>query len=226
MRKPEAFIFDFNGVLFWDTHLHDSAWRQYSKKLRGTELTDEEMIHEVHGKTNKDVLEYLTGSPLDEEMLEYHIESKESMYRKLCLDNKDEFKLAPGAIEFLNYIKQQEVKRTIATSSEIGNVKFFFQYLDLAEWFDFDLVAYDDGEVPGKPEPDLYLIAAQKLSVNPADSLVVEDSRSGVASAHNAGIGTIVAIGPKETHKELSALPGVALTILDFYELLNKYKNL
>jgi HAD superfamily hydrolase (TIGR01509 family) len=221
MNVPDAFIFDFNGVLFWDTHFHDDAWRQYSKRLRGSQLTDDEMIHKVHGRTNKDVLEYLLQAPLSKEELKQHTETKESIYRQLCLSHRDQFVLSPGAIELLGYLNQNSIPHTIATSSELGNVQFFFQYLDLAKWFEFELVTYDDGSMNGKPAPDLYLRAAEKMKVKPEDSLVVEDSRSGVASAHNAGVGQIVAIGPKENHLTLKELEGVTMVISDFHELLN-----
>jgi len=130
------------------------------------------------------------------------------------------FKLAPGAVELLNYLKRQAILFTIATSSEIGNLRFYYEHLDLAKWFDFDIVAYDDGSMPSKPAPDIYLRAARKLQLEPADCTVIEDSRAGIQSAHNAGIGKIIAIGPREKQAELSALPGVNETITDFYELL------
>lgn len=225
MKMPDAFIFDFNGVLFWDTHFHDDAWRQYSKKLRGTELSEDEMIHKVHGRTNKDVLEYLTGKSLGDDELQEHTDTKESIYRQMCLDNKDQFVLSPGAIEFLDYLNEYSITHTIATSSELGNVQFFFQHLELDKWFDFGLVTYDDGTMNGKPAPDLYLRAAEKIGVSPTDSLVIEDSRSGVASAHNAGIGQIIALGPLESHKNLEKLEGVTMVISDFHELLDQTKE-
>jgi HAD superfamily hydrolase (TIGR01509 family) len=224
LTKKFAFVFDFNGVLFWDTHFHDSAWRQYSKELRGHELTDDEMLHEVHGKTNKDVLEYLAGQPLSDEEIKRRTDEKEGIYRQLCLDNPQEFKLAPGAVELLDYLKAHDWPRTIATSSELGNVQFFYQHLNLAEWFDFDLVAYDDGTLKGKPEPDIYLRAFEKLGLKGADCLVIEDSRSGIKSAHRAGAGMIIAIGRPEQQQSLSEIEGVDKTIIDFYQLLSEIK--
>ncbi len=221
-----GFIFDFNGVLFCDTHLHDQAWKHYSKKLRGTELGDEEMVHNVHGRTNKDTLEYVTGSAVAGKKLAKHIDAKESIYRQLCLDNHQEFKLAPGAIELLDYLKQETIPFTIATSSEIGNLRFYYEHLDLAKWFDFATVVYDDGTiVHGKPAPDIYLKAAQKLRLQPADCVVIEDSRAGIQSAHSAGIGKIIAIGQQEKRGELAALPEVDETIVDFYELLAELRG-
>ncbi len=224
--KNYGILFDFNGVLFWDSHFHETAWKVYSKQIRGTELTSEEMVHHVHGRTNKDIFEYLLGKPVAGAALLQHIDGKEGSYRQICLDHPEEFKLAPGAIEYLDYLKSSNFRRTIATASEIGNLEFFFKHLELAKWFDFDLVAYDDGTIRGKPAPDIYLKAASNLNLNPADCVVIEDSRSGIAAAHNAHVGKIIALGTKEKHGELVTLEGVNQTIVDFYELLPKQANL
>lgn len=218
-------IFDFNGVLWWDSHLHEEAWRDFSERVRGTALSDEEMLHQVHGRTNRDILEYLVGREISSGELEHYTHEKESIYRELCLKQGENFKLAPGAIEFLDYLKENDIPHTIATASEINNLKFFFKNLDLSYWFDFDTTVYDDGTIKGKPAPDIYLKAAAKLNLDPSECLVIEDSRSGIAAAHSAGIGTIVALGPKEKHSSLAELPGVTRTIVDFYELLPLIKE-
>lgn len=225
MAKTRGFIFDFNGVLFWDTHLNDQAWRQYSKQLRDSEISDEEMVHKIHGRTNKHTITYLTGSDMDDRELAEHIENKENIYRQLCLDNHQEFTLAPGAVELLDYLKQRALPFTIATSSEIGNLRFYYKHLKLAKWFDIDIVVYDDGTMPSKPAPDIYIRAARKLQLEPTDCVVIEDSRSGILSAHNAGIGKIIAIGPHEKQAELATLPGVDETIIDFYKLLEELQE-
>jgi len=218
--KAKAIIFDFNGVLFWDSHLHENAWAQYSKKIRGTALSSEEMVHHVHGRTNKDILEYLLGNAPTAEDLKTHTEGKESIYRQLCLAKPEEFRLAPGAVELLDYLKAKNISRTIATSSEIGNLTFFWENLGLENWFNKDTVAYDDGHMAGKPAPDIYLRAVKNMQLPASHCLVVEDSVSGIASAHNAGISEIVAIGSAGTHPTLAQTPGVTIVISDFFELL------
>lgn len=221
MNELKGLIFDFNGVLLWDTHLHDIAWKEYSRKLRGTELSDDEMVHKVHGRTNKDVLDYLTGENLEGKELQKHIDGKESMYREMCLERPGEFKIAPGAVAFLDYLKGSGKPFTIATSSEVGNVKFFFEHLSLADWFDFKKVAYDDGSFNSKPAPDLYLHGASKLGLQSNDCIVIEDSRSGIMSAYNAHVGKIIALGPTESHPKLASVEGVNQTIVDFNDLLD-----
>ena len=77
---------------------------------------------------------------------------------------------------------------------------------------------YDNGKIPGKPAPDIYEIAAKNLNLSPSECIVVEDAVSGIAAAKNAGIGKIIAIGPREKHDFLMSLEGVTETITNFYE--------
>ena len=135
--------------------------------------------------------------------LEKLIQQKEGTYRNLCLAQKDSFKLSPGSITLLNYLKTNNIPRTIATASEISNLNFFFEHLELGNWFDFDRIVYDDGIRPGKPAPDNYLEAAKRIEQLPSDCIVTEDSISGIKSAQNAGIGHIIGLGPKATHRNL-----------------------
>ena len=61
--RLEAIIFDFNGVLLWDTPWHEEAWRAAAEKFRGTAVTTEEMEN-LNGRTNKEILAYLIGRDL------------------------------------------------------------------------------------------------------------------------------------------------------------------
>ena len=223
----QAVIFDFNGVLWWDGHLQDRAWAEYSARLRGTPLTPEEMALQVHGRYNRDTFEYLLGRPLADAEVARLVEEKETIYRRLCLaegQGKDGpgwgFRLSPGAVELLDRLVALGLPRTIATASGRGNVDFFVEHLALNRWFEPAYVAYDDGTLPGKPAPDLYQRAASLLGQPPARCLVVEDSRSGIEAARRAGIGCLVALGPRERHEALRRLPGVDRVVESLAEML------
>ena len=221
MKKGiEGVIFDFNGVLWWDNELQKQAWGNFCVKFRGNSLTSEEYAHNIQGTPNKAGIEYILGHEILQTEADALTEEKESGYRELCLQQGTNFKLSPGAINFLDHLMTKNIPRTIATSSEVVNVKFFFQYLNLSTWFDFDTAVFDTGSYPGKPAPFIYLKAAEKLGLPPKDCMVIEDAKSGIAAAHAAGIGWIVALGSKEQHKKLSQLPGVNQTIEQLDELL------
>jgi len=217
-RDIQGVIFDFNGVLLWDSPLHEDAWRKMSTELRGKPLDDLEMRHHVHGRTNRDILEYIVGRGIAAEELAAMADRKEELYRDQCLAEKENFHLAPGATELLNILKDRGIAHTIATSSGQDNLDFYFRYLPLSNWFEYEQIAYDNGRINGKPAPDLYLIAARKLQLAPEQCLVFEDSHSGIQAAHAAGIGTIIALGPQEEHQLLQNCPGVNATICDFNE--------
>ena len=164
----QGIIFDFNGVLWWDGHLQAQSWRQFSAELRGWPLSAEELAVHVHGRNNGYTLEYLLGRPVVGEELRALTQQKETIYRQLCLDEGEAFKLSPGAEDLLDFLAARQIPRTIATASEKTNLGFFVAHLHLDRWFDVGLIVYDDGSRPGKPAPDIYLQAAQNLGLAPA----------------------------------------------------------
>jgi beta-phosphoglucomutase-like phosphatase (HAD superfamily) len=215
----KGIIFDFNGTLFFDSHMHYEAWRIYSKKLRGYEFTDDEMREKMFGRTNADIIEYAIGKKPTEEMVEKLAKEKEGMYRQMCLDNPETFVLSPGAEDFLTYLKENNIPMTIATMSEWDNVEFYIKEFNLARWFDLDKIVYSNGEIPGKPAPDIYEIAAKNIGLSPKDCIVVEDALSGIESANKAGIGTIIAIASVESDDLYKKIPCVKQIIHHFNEI-------
>ncbi len=211
-------IFDLNGVLWWDGPLQEQSWRQFSARVRGWSLSDEELAVHVHGRNNRHTLEYLTGRPVEGQELEQLAEEKEVIYRQLCLAQGAAFALSPGAMELLDFLVAHDIPRTIATASGWENVGFFVQHLNLDHWFEPARIVYDDGTRAGKPAPDIYLAAAGVLGLDPAQCVVVEDSRSGLEAARAAGIGYLVALGPAKRHGELARLAGVDAVIESLWE--------
>ena len=218
MQKFKGIIFDFNGTLYWDSPLHKQAWREYSKILRGTMFTDEEMVKHMFGRTNELIIKYLIGKQPSPEMVEKYGDEKEELYRQMCLKDKEKFHLAKGAPEFLDYLKENHIPMTIATMSDKKNVDFYVNHFHIDKWFDMDKVVYSDGKIPGKPAPDIYIIAAQKLGLKPEECIVVEDALSGITAAKDAGIGKIIAICSEEPPELYENIPAVTGIIKDFYE--------
>lgn len=209
----EAVIFDFNGVLWWDRDLQDKAWKAYANELRGWPLSDQEMDVHVHGRNNRYTLEYLLGEEIFDQRLDQLSENKETVYRDLCLAQGADFRLSPGAVDLLDFLVERGIPRTIATASAKPNVDFFIHHLQLQRWFDVKMIVYDDGRKAGKPAPDFFLQAASNLGIVPEKCVIVEDSRSGLAAASSAGIGTIIALGPLEDHQLLAEFAGVTRVI-------------
>lgn len=215
-KKYSGVIFDFNGTLFWDSKKHLEAWREYSKKLRGTAFTDDEMQKYMFGRTNEDIIKYLIGKQPDRELVLKCQGEKEAIYREMCQNDPENFHLAKGAENFLDFLCENEIPHTIATMSEEVNVKFFIEGFNLERWFDVDKIVFDDGKIKGKPEPDIYLKAAQNLGLKPEECIVVEDAVSGIEAARRAGTGKIIAIESMETRELYSTIPAVDEIISDF----------
>jgi HAD superfamily hydrolase (TIGR01509 family) len=185
--KYKAAIFDFNGTLFWDTAFHDRAFDIMLSK-HGVQLSDQEKRVKIHGKTNPIIMRGIFGEQLTDNEVENLSQEKEAIYRDLCIND---LALAPGAVDLFNFLKNNGVPMTIATSAGIENVEFYFKHINLEKWFDFEKVVYDNGTFRGKPHPDVFLMAAKKLGFEAEKTIIFEDSAAGIVSAEAANAGKI-----------------------------------
>lgn len=195
----DGIILDFNGVLWWDAPLIEEVWQRSARQLRGRPFSTEELMQIVHGRNNRGILEYLAGHPLGDAEAQRLIDEREAYYRGLCLRQGEKFRLSPGAVELLDFLRARGIPRTIATASVKTNVDFFVQQLRLEEWFDPGKIVYDDGIRSSKPAPDYYLDAAVKVGLDPSRCVVVEDAVSGIRSARAAGIGWVIGLTSRQT---------------------------
>lgn len=192
----KGIIFDFNGTMFQDSDLHEEAWINMVKKYSKGTLKEEDILVNLHGRTNKEILTYFISDSLTDEEIEKLSFEKEAFYRELCLKNPKNLKLTEGLVDVLNQLKEKQIPITIATATVKENIEFYFDVFELHKWFNFDKVVYDNGTFPGKPAPDIFLIASSKLNLKPEECLVIEDAYSGILAAKKAGIGKIIAIDP------------------------------
>jgi HAD superfamily hydrolase (TIGR01509 family) len=199
----DGIIFDFNGVLWWDAPLVEEGWQRTAQQLRGRPFSPEEIARQVYGRNNRNTIEYLAGTPLEESEIRRLIDEKESAYRALCLQQGEAFRLSPGAEGLLDFLRAKNIPRTIATASGKVNVDFFVLHLRLDRWFDTGKIVFDDGIRPSKPAPDFYLQAAANLDLAPSRCVVVEDSLSGIRSARAAGIGCVIGLASSQTGEAL-----------------------
>lgn len=199
----KGIIFDFNGTMFQDSHLHEQAWFYMVKKYSPKDISDEDIFINIHGRTNNEILTYFISENLTPEEIDQMSFEKEAYYRELCLQNKEGLKLTDGLVDVLNKLKRSKTPITIATATVKENVEFYFEVFELNRWFDFNKVTFDDGSFPGKPEPDIFLIAAKKLGLSPTECLVIEDAFSGLTAAKRAGIGKVIAIDPFGKNRSL-----------------------
>ncbi len=218
--KYEAIIFDFNGVLLLDRDWHEEAWNMVSQELRGVPFSAREAEEHIHGRTPKETFLFLAPDANAEKLKELNL-LKEQTYQHIAQSADVDFSLAPGAEELFELLQKNHIKFTIATSSPLINLDFYFKYLGLEKWFEWEKAVYDDGALASKPAPDMYLEAAKRLGVGIQRSIVVEDSLSGIQAALNAGAGKVILVSQKRgmaiptgVTKAISSLSGI--TLADF----------
>jgi HAD superfamily hydrolase (TIGR01509 family) len=201
--KYKYVIFDFNGTLYWDTHLHNEAWNRFLEKHL-ISMADSEKSQVLHGKNNEEILRMVFGVSVTDSQIRSFILEKEGMYQQMCKETN--LGLAPGVTSFLNFLKSRNVPFTIASASGIENINFYFDYLKLGQWFDYRQVVYNDGTLKSKPDPGFFLKAIEKLQANPSETLIFEDSPIGIKSALAAQPGKVVVVNSNPLNFQETAL--------------------
>lgn len=215
----EGVIFDFNGTLFNDSQFHNEAWRLFADSY-GISLKPQDYDDHIHGYTNKEIIGYLfERNPAENELADFY-EEKEGIYRSICRQNPDKCVLTPGAEEFLDHLLFNGKPRTIATASYLPNVEMYFEMFGLSRWFSIDKIIHDTGDYPGKPHPDMFLAAANKISIPVTKCLIIEDSISGIQAAKNAKADIIVVVNFNNNAIKFSEYGFISEIIHDFRKLL------
>ena len=120
----KGIIFDFNGTLFWDSKYNTEAWITFSGTIRDHPLTNDEMKI-LNGRNNRVFLEYIAGRKITEDEYEKWSEGKEILYRKNCKEDVNNFHLAPGLTELLDFLKENHILMGIASMAGEGNINFY-----------------------------------------------------------------------------------------------------
>lgn len=202
--KNGGVIFDFNGTLFWDSEYQEAAWDKYLER-HNVSLTVAQKKEYIHGRNNKDTLEFIFNRKLSELEVEQYSEEKEIIYRNECL--KYNMLLAPGAFELLNYLKAHSIPMAIATASGKSNVEFFIDKFNLLDYFAQEHIIYNDGTLKGKPHPDIFEKAISKLGVNKSESIIFEDSFSGIQAAINCKVARVIIVNSTKSDYSKFKLP-------------------
>jgi beta-phosphoglucomutase len=188
-------VFDFNGTLFWDTNIHNKAWDIFLEK-NNIRLSNKEKNKKIHGKNNRDILNILFSNQLSKEEINRLSTAKEKIYQKLCLQT--DMQLAPGAKEFLNFLKNMNIPFTIATASGLNNVDFYFRNLELNSFFDRSKVIFNDGSIKSKPNPQIFQKAINIMGLMGCETLIFEDSISGIIAAENVKAAKIIIVNSND----------------------------
>lgn len=219
----KGIIFDFNGTMVFDNHLHEKAWIGMIKN-HVPEVSEEEITNYIHGRTNDQTIAHFIGE-VDSYELQQLSDEKELVYQSLV--QAEEIRFVEGMRDLLNEISQKEIPYTIATASPGINIDFYFDYFALGHWFDAETIIYDNGTFPGKPDPTIYQKAAQSLGLQPEECIVIEDALTGIESANRAGIEKVIAMVYSEEQRQAIEESGLKIDdyIYNFNGFLEKYFN-
>jgi beta-phosphoglucomutase len=213
----KAVLFDMDGTLAQNAHLHHQAWEVCLLERYGYTLSKTES--KVHGGKTKAIVESLLGNvfPDDASADEFH-EYKEAKYREIA---KGKITPVAGLLEFLDYLEARDVKIALVTSADVKNTKFVLGDLKLEARFLVRVMGEDVKR--GKPDPEPFALGASKLGVPAKDCLVFEDSLIGVKSGVAAGA-RVVGVATMQSKTALLEA-GATWAITDYVECLELFKN-
>ena len=206
-----AFIFDMDGTLVDNMHVHTVAWGKMLAE-NGIEMNAHDFLVKTAGKTNREIMPTVFGDISDERIIELG-ERKESLYQEIFLPDR---KVIEGTIEFLTAAQNLGIKMAVATAAPITNVEYILDGLDLRRFFQAVTTAAD--VTYGKPNPEIFLKSAEKLNVEPKNCIVFEDAIGGFEAAHRAGMKSI-GIATVNSIEEILQLDSVVEAHLDFTNL-------
>jgi beta-phosphoglucomutase len=169
-----------DGVLVNTGELHFQAWRRLAES-RGQELSREQFTP-TFGMTNPDAIRQLFGESRPEETRKLAL-FKEEAFRSLLVGRVTAL---PGAAELVRALDAAGHPQAVASSAPRENIDFILEALGLAACF--DAVASADDVRRGKPNPEIFTLAARRLGVPPLDCVVLEDAVVGVRAAIRAGM--------------------------------------
>lgn len=183
MRKLRAVIFDMDGVLVDTEPIHS----EIEKKLFGQlgVVIDKAVHLNYMGASNEFMYADLKSRFNLQASIEELIRIDEA-FRCDYFKNLEVIPLKEGVINLLGEIKSMGLKLAVATSSSPAIAKIILNRCDISSWFDAIVTTCEAGN--SKPAPDVYLLAAERLGVSPAECIVFEDSPNGLLAAQNAGM--------------------------------------
>lgn len=184
--SKRAFIFDMDGTIVDNMAFHTKSWITFFER-RGQKIDADEFFLATAGRQGKEIMRTYVGEHISDDENKVLNEEKESVYRELY---KPHLKTVDGFDGLMAEARRRNVSLAVATSAPNANIEFTLDGLHLRSKFDVIVGAADVAR--GKPEPDGFLLAAQRCGADPKDCIVFEDAPLGVEAARRAGMRCVV----------------------------------
>jgi beta-phosphoglucomutase family hydrolase len=207
----QAVIFDMDGVIVDTNPTHHTAWHEYFARY-DKPLTDADFLTYVSGKHNSQIVRHLfADKPLTDNEIQQLGDEKEALFRQLY---EGIITPVPGIPAFLKALKEAGIKTAVGTSAPVENLDFVLDRLQLRQYF--DVLLHERSITHPKPDPEVYQKAMSMLSVTPDESVIFEDSMTGIQAAKASGA-YVVGVATTQSPDELR--PFVNDVIRDFTEM-------
>jgi beta-phosphoglucomutase len=203
--KYKGVIFDLDGVIVTTDDCHYLAWKK---------MADEEGIYfdrtineRLRGVSRMESLAIILekASKVYSDVEKQEMATRKNGYYVEMIKDLDKSAILPGALEFCDKLKSNGVKIAIGSSSK--NARIILKQIGLGDYF--DVVADGNDIKNSKPDPEVFLVAAERLGLAPKDCLVVEDANAGVDAGLAAGM-EVLAVGFAATYEKATfSAPGL-----------------
>lgn len=209
IRDFDAVIFDLDGTMVDNIDYHIEAWIALCR-AHGIDLSVSEYNKNLSGKSTPETIRLIFGSSISQTELEKLSNEKESYYRQIYTPHIAEIK---GLSTFLKKLRSLGLKLAVATTAPKANRDLILPTLGIDHYF--DIIIGEEHAKKGKPDPEIYLVTATHLGVNPKKCLVFEDTPAGIKAAKGA-LMTVVSL--KTTHS-ISQLSEADFLIDDYTQI-------
>ncbi|MFQ3588025.1 MAG: beta-phosphoglucomutase family hydrolase [Fimbriimonadaceae bacterium] len=211
MPQTRALIFDMDGTLVDNMEYHAKAWIALFAD-NGVAVTEEEFYRTAGMKATETVRHFM-GGEVPEDQCRMYAAQKEFLYRYLY---RPKLRPVRGLRPLIRSARSHGLKLAVATASSRRNIEFTLGGLGLRDAFDAVAGAHEVER--GKPHPDLFLLAARRMEVEPEQCLVFEDAGNGLEAAHRAGMRAI-GVATFHSHADLASYPSTVRVVRHFGEL-------
>lgn len=205
IRQMRAAIFDLDGVIVDTAKYHYLAWKRLANEY-GFDFTeaDNERLKGVSRTRSLEILLEIGGLTFDDATKAQMAAQKNEWYVDY-ISRMDASEILPGATKYLQSVRARGIKTALGSASR--NAPLILERLGISVFFD---VIVDGNKVSkAKPDPEVFLRAADELNIPPGSCIVFEDAAAGIEAAHRAGMGA-VGIGNTYTHKQADiVIPGL-----------------
>ena len=217
-----ACIFDLDGVLVDTAKYHFKAWKRLTDKL-GIDFTenDNERLKGVSRMASLEIILEIGNVKLDERKKLEYATLKNNWYIEY-ISRMTPSEILPGCIQFITELKNAKIRIAIGSASK--NTPMILERVGIQGMF--DAVADGNNITKAKPDPEVFLKAAEMVGINPEDCVVFEDAVAGVQAALNAGMMCIGIGSPAVLTKAHLVVPGLYEMNLEKLRTIENVKKL